>query len=408
MPAVDGVSFSVSPGETLAVVGESGSGKTATALAILGLLGPPGRVAGGSVQLGGRSLLALGEGEMTSVRGVELSMVFQDPMTALNPVQRVGAQIAEAITVHDRADGQGAAGERAVELLELVGVGDAPTCGRGFPHQLSGGLRQRVVLAMALANAPKVLIADEPTTALDATTQAQILEVLAERQRRDGPRHRARTHDLGVVASAADRVIVMYAGRVVESGPATRVLGATGPSVHSSAPGGRADDRRHPGGAPVDQGCAAGPLGGTARLSVQPPVRARAAGVPGGRAAPPRDRRRSLGRLRARRPRAGPLAGQVSARLEFEAVVRTFRSKVGRVRAVDGVSLTVEPATTLALVGESGCGKSTMARLAARLLEPDSGEIRLDDQPAAGSVCGSGAGTCRSCSRTLTPRSIRG
>ncbi len=222
--AVDGVSFSVSAGETLAVVGESGSGKTATALAIMGLLGPPGRVAGGSVQLGGRSLLALGEGEMTSVRGVELSMVFQDPMTALNPVQRVGAQIAEAITVHDRAVGKGAAGERAVELLELVGVGDAPTRARAFPHQLSGGLRQRVVLAMALANAPKVLIADEPTTALDATTQAQILEVLAERQRATGLAVVLVTHDLGVVASAADRAIVMYAGRVVESGPATRVL----------------------------------------------------------------------------------------------------------------------------------------------------------------------------------------
>jgi oligopeptide/dipeptide ABC transporter ATP-binding protein len=213
--AVDGVSFSVERGETLAVVGESGSGKTVTALSVMGLLAAPGRISAGDVRLAGRSLVGLPDADYRALRGRDLAMVFQDPSSALNPVQRVGAQVAEAIAVH---------GGSATAEDVLTSVGFPPQRAREYPHQLSGGLRQRVMLAMALANSPSVLIADEPTTALDVTTQAQILELLAAQ-------HDARamvlvTHDLGVVAGLADRVVVMYAGRVVECGPVDEIFAA--------------------------------------------------------------------------------------------------------------------------------------------------------------------------------------
>jgi oligopeptide/dipeptide ABC transporter ATP-binding protein len=214
--AVRDVSFAVSAGETLAVVGESGSGKSVTALAAMGLLDPPGRITAGDVRLGGRSLVGLRDDQYRLVRGSELAMVFQDPLSALNPVLTIGAQVAEAVTAHG---GSRAAGwKRALEMLERVGVAPAARLSRAYPHELSGGMRQRVLLAMALANEPKVLIADEPTTALDVTTQAQILDLVAELQREMGLAVVLVSHDLGVVAGIADRVVVMYAGRVVESG----------------------------------------------------------------------------------------------------------------------------------------------------------------------------------------------
>jgi oligopeptide/dipeptide ABC transporter ATP-binding protein len=222
--AVDGVSFAIAAGERVALVGESGSGKTVTALTIMGLLDPPGRVAAGEVLLDGRSLTALSEEEYRAIRGRDVAMVFQDPMTALNPAHRVGAQVAEAITVHDGTVRRAAARTRTIALLEEVGIADAPRRARDYPHQLSGGTRQRALIAMALANAPRLLIADEPTTALDVTTQAQILELLDALRAEHGMAVLLVTHDLAVVAGHADRVVVMYAGRVVEDGPVDAVF----------------------------------------------------------------------------------------------------------------------------------------------------------------------------------------
>jgi oligopeptide/dipeptide ABC transporter ATP-binding protein len=222
--AADGVSFAIAPGECVALVGESGSGKTVTALAVMGLLEPPGRVAGGDIRFDGESLLARSEEEYRRVRGRNVAMVFQDPMSALNPAHRVGAQVAEAIAVHDGTVRRAAARTRAIALFEEVGIADAPRRARDYPHQLSGGTRQRVLLAMALANTPRLLIADEPTTALDATTQAQVLELLDGLRAQHGMAVLLVTHDLAVVAGHADRVVVMYAGRVVEEGPVDAVF----------------------------------------------------------------------------------------------------------------------------------------------------------------------------------------
>ena len=216
LKAVDDLSFEVKRGETLAVVGESGCGKSMTALSIMRLVpSPPGNIAGGSILLNGRDLLRLNEGEMRAVRGNEISMIFQEPMTSLNPVLTIGAQIAEAIKLH-RDVSRSAAMDAAVEMLDLVKIPEPRQRAREYPHQLSGGMRQRAMIAMALACRPKVLIADEPTTALDVTIQAQILELIAELQRKLGTAVILITHDLGIVAETAQRVIVMYAGRKVE------------------------------------------------------------------------------------------------------------------------------------------------------------------------------------------------
>ncbi|HEY6196311.1 MAG TPA: ABC transporter ATP-binding protein [Candidatus Eisenbacteria bacterium] len=214
--AVDGVSFALHAGETLAVVGESGSGKSVTALSILRLVAsPPGRVVGGSIRFRGRDLLSLSEAEMRAIRGKEISMIFQEPMTSLNPVYSCGEQIIEVLVLHERL-ARPAARTRAIELLRKVGMASPETRVDEYPHQMSGGMRQRVMIAMALACRPAVLIADEPTTALDVTIQAQILELLKALRRELGMTVLLITHDLGVVAETADRVAVMYAGQVVE------------------------------------------------------------------------------------------------------------------------------------------------------------------------------------------------
>ncbi|HEX4936771.1 MAG TPA: ABC transporter ATP-binding protein, partial [Gemmatimonadaceae bacterium] len=217
--AVDGVSFSIDRGETVSVVGESGCGKSVTALSLLRLVQPPGRIEDGShIWFEGRDLMTLGAEEIRQVRGNRIAMVFQEPMTALNPVFTVGDQIAEVARVHDGASRK-AAWERAVEMLSLVGI-PAPRERAGhYPHQMSGGMRQRVLIAMALVMNPALLIADEPTTALDVTIQAQILELLAKVQGEFGTAILLITHDLGVVAESAQRVIVMYGGQVVEEAP---------------------------------------------------------------------------------------------------------------------------------------------------------------------------------------------
>jgi len=217
--AVDGLSLTIERGETLAVVGESGSGKSVMALALLRLLPPPnGRITGGRIRFDGVDLAGIGEAEMRRVRGTGIGMIFQEPMTSLNPVLSIGEQIAERLRVHAGL-GRRAALARAVELLERVRIPEPARRAAGFPHQLSGGMRQRVMIAIALACAPKLLIADEPTTALDVTIQAQILELLRQLQTELGMAMLFITHDLGVVAELADRVVVMYAGRAVEEAP---------------------------------------------------------------------------------------------------------------------------------------------------------------------------------------------
>lgn len=215
--AVDGVSFEVYENEVLGVVGESGSGKTVTALSVLGLL-PRTAAVSGEIELRGRSLLGLGEDDLAVVRGAEVAMVFQDALAALNPVQRVGDQVAEAIRIHDREAAKQEVRARVVELLDVVGIPNPTARYQQYPHEFSGGMRQRAMIAMAIANDPAVLIADEPTTALDVTIQAQVLEVLERVQDRTRAAIVLITHDLGVVAGVADRVLVMYAGRPAEVG----------------------------------------------------------------------------------------------------------------------------------------------------------------------------------------------
>jgi peptide/nickel transport system ATP-binding protein len=222
--AVDGVSFTVYPGETLAVVGESGCGKSVTSLSILRLIAsPPGKIVAGRLLFEGRDLLGLTEDEMRAVRGNEISMIFQEPMTSLNPVLTIGRQIAEALVLH-RGMTQAQALERAVEMLALVNIPEGARRIEQYPHQLSGGMRQRVMIAMALACNPRLLIADEPTTALDVTIQAQILDLMRALKEKTGAAIVLITHDLGVVAEMAQRVVVMYAGRKVEEAPVAELF----------------------------------------------------------------------------------------------------------------------------------------------------------------------------------------
>ena len=219
LKAVDGVSFQLKPHETLAIVGESGCGKSMTALSLMRLIPePPGKIVSGSVKLDGRDLIELDEPAMRKVRGKDISMIFQEPMTSLNPVMTVGNQIAEALLLHEGLSRSDAL-KRAVEILKLVRMPEAEQRLKEYPHQLSGGMRQRVMIAMALACNPKVLIADEPTTALDVTIQAQILDIILDLQKKLGTAVILITHDLGVVAETAQRVIVMYAGKKVEEAP---------------------------------------------------------------------------------------------------------------------------------------------------------------------------------------------
>ena len=223
--AVDGVSWSVEPGRVLGIVGESGSGKSVSGLTVMGLTRGPGVEISGEARLDGRDLLALAPDEIRRVRGRDVAMIFQDPLSSLHPFHRVGRQLAEAVLVHQEVS-RAAARARAVELLDLVGIPDAPRRARAYPHEFSGGMRQRAMIAMALANQPRLLIADEPTTALDVTVQAQILALLERLRTELGMAIVLITHDLGVIAEMADDVAVMYAGRIVERAPVRTLFSA--------------------------------------------------------------------------------------------------------------------------------------------------------------------------------------
>ncbi len=324
--AVNGIDYELARGQTLGIVGESGSGKTVSVLALMGLLGKHTRVEG-RAELDGTDLLSLDPGRMRALRGNELAMVFQDPLSALHPLHRVGWQIVEAIRAH-RDVSKRAAPARAAELLELVGIPDARRRLASYPHELSGGMRQRAMIAMALANEPKLLIADEPTTALDVTVQAQVLALLRSLQQELGMAMVFVTHDLGVVAQVADEVAVMYAGRIVERGSAEQVLRSP----------------RHP--------YTRGLLDSVPRQSRAPRCGVRHTPEP-------------LLEVRGLSKRFPLTRGLLAPR------------RGETVRAVDDVSFSLAPGETLGLVGETGCGKSTTARLIMRLLEPTAGEIRF-------------------------------
>ena len=349
--AVENVSFQIQPGETLAIVGESGSGKSVTAFSIMGLNARASSRTDGSVLLNGRELLALSDKDMRSVRGNEIAMIFQEPMTSLNPVLTVGTQIVEALMAH-RDLSRRQAGAEAIRLLEKVRIPAPASRMREYPHKLSGGMRQRVMIAMALACRPKLLIADEPTTALDVTIQAQILDLIRTLQSEEGMSVLFITHDMGVVAEIADRTIVMYNGEAVETGatadifarpqhPYTRSLLSAVPSLGSM--NGHSRPMRFP---VVDRST------GEADQPVEVP-----------------DTVKDTGR---------PLLEVKNLTKRFDLRSGLLSPVVGRVHAVENVSFTVKAGETLALVGESGCGKSTTGRAVLRLIEPQAGSIVLD------------------------------
>ncbi len=322
--AVEGVSLDLWPAEILCVVGESGSGKSVLSSAIMGALPPSLEITGGAIRLDGEEMTGLSEAEWRSVQGRRIAMIPQEPMAALNPAMRVGAQIEEVFAIHRAAPRRERAG-RALDLIGAMNLPDPARIARAWPHQLSGGQCQRICIAMALALDPQVLIADEPTTALDVTTQAQVLRLIRELRDRRGQSVLFITHDLGVVAQIADRVAVIEKGRLVEIGEARQVL--TSPA--------------HP---YTRKLIAAAP-------SATPANRPLRVAAPGAKGA-----------------------------LEVEGLCKSY----GQRRILSDVSLSVGPATTLAVVGESGCGKSTLARLLVGLTRADGGRVRIDGTDLAG------------------------
>ncbi len=384
--AVDGVSFHVNEGETLAIVGESGCGKSVTAMSLMRLIPePPGKI-GGSVRFQGKELLQLSDREMRAIRGNDISMIFQEPMTSLNPVLSVGRQIGETLRMHQGLDRQ-AAEARAIEMLTLVGIPEPARRVREYPHQLSGGMRQRVMIAMALACNPKLLIADEPTTALDVTIQAQILQLMLDLKRRVGAAIVLITHDLGVVAEIAERVMVMYAGRKVEEAPVAELfrsprhpytqglLGAV-PKLGSSFTGATKRLAEITGQVPSLKTA-------DRRLRLCRAVFARDRSLSHGRAGsrregPPPHRRLPLRTQDSGRGMSAPLLQVNDLKKHFPVRGGLFSRKRRWVYAVDGVSFEVARGETLSLVGESGCGKSTVGRAILRLFDITAGQVVLD------------------------------
>ena len=407
--AVRGVNYSVADGEVLAVVGESGSGKSVASLAVMGLLPDHARVSG-SIRLRGKELLGLGDRELSKLRGKSISMVFQDPLSALTPVYRVGDQIAEALLVHGAAENGAEARARAVELLDLVGISDPTARAKAFPHEFSGGMRQRVVIAIAIANDPSLIICDEPTTALDVTVQAQILNLLRKARDITGAGVIMITHDMGIAATLADRVVVMYAGRIVESAPVTELfakprmpytvglLGAIprldGPLRAPLIPIKGAPPAMHD----LPPGCSFAPRCPLVLDDCRTAEPDLTEIGPSHRVACIRsDETTSNELFQAYRDEMSeveadetPATSEVV--LKVTDLVKTFpltrgvvfRRKVGEIKAVDGISFELRAGRTLALVGESGSGKSTTLTQILNLTEPEGGSIEVLGTPVAG------------------------
>ncbi|HEY8371216.1 MAG TPA: ABC transporter ATP-binding protein [Pseudonocardiaceae bacterium] len=422
--AVRGLSYQVAPGEVLGIVGESGSGKSVSSLAVMGLLPSTARISG-SIRFRGRELIGLSDAELSRIRGRRIAMVFQDPLSALTPVYTVGDQIAEAILVHGRGRvSKQQALKRAVELLDLVGIPNAAERAKAFPHEFSGGMRQRVVIAMAIANDPDLIIADEPTTALDVTVQAQVLEVLKTAQEVTGAGIVIITHDLGVVAGFADRVMVMYAGRAVETGPVDEIythprmpytLGLLG-----SIPRLDATDKQPlvpiegqpPSLVDLPPGC---PFAPRCPMAIEDCTRTEPDLLPVNGSAPAAegtDEHRAACLRSAEIARTDADAAQVyevtetvpeaevaqvpraerQVVLEVSELVKhypvtagsVFKRRVGTVHAVDGISFDIREGETLGLVGESGCGKTTTLMEILNLQAPMGGRITVLGQDVAG------------------------
>lgn len=351
---VDGLSFDLSAGETLCIAGESGSGKSMTALSLMRLLPEPmARIAGGSVRLAGRELTTLSEAEMREVRGGDVAMIFQEPMTSLNPVLTIGRQLTEAIRAH-RAVTKRLAADDALAALSAVKIAEPERRLKQYPHELSGGMRQRVMIAMALAGRPKVLVADEPTTALDVTVQAQILSLIKSLQREFGTAVILITHDMGVVAEMADRVVVMHDGRLVESGPVERIFAA--------------------------------PQAGYTQTLIASVPRL---GAMAGYSAPLRARTYQS----AVRP-APPVLQVRDLTVGFDIRGGVLQRPVARVHAVEGVSFEIRPGETLSLVGESGCGKSTTGKALLGLVRWE-GDVRVAGRETRGLGAGAMKGVRR-------------
>jgi len=408
--ALDGVSLNVEAGECLGIVGESGSGKTMTALSVMQLLPPGGHITGGSITLAGQEISALDDDGMRRVRGNEVGMIFQDPMTSLNPTMTVGDQIAETVLLHRGADKKTALA-RAIEVLGLVGMPRPAERVGSYPHQLSGGMRQRVMIAMALACEPKILIADEPTTALDVTIQKQILELIDDLRKRLGMAVILVTHDLGVIAGRADRAAVMYAGQVVETTSTGRLFAnprhpytealfgalpekAAGGSQRLYSIPGRPPDLTSP--PPACRFAARCRYAQDTCRQNEPPLEGDSRDhlyrcfFPVGPAHEPE----AAAELKvaevahARRARAEAPQDGDGVLLRADHLVKNFavtagavlRRKVGEVSAVADVSFSVRRGQTFGMVGESGCGKTTVARLIAGLEKASGGSIVLDGE----------------------------
>ena len=406
----DGVGFEIRRGETLALLGESGCGKSMTALSLMRLLPLSGRIRSGSVRLDGTDLLTLSERDMRRVRGGRMGMIFQEPQTSLNPVLTVGAQIAEAVRVHEGRP-RNRVQDRVVELLRAVGIPDPARRATEYPHQLSGGMKQRIMIAMALAGDPRLLIADEPTTALDVTIQAQVLQLLKGLQRETGMAVLLITHDLGVVAETADRLAVMYAGQIVEQAgvdaffaapahPYSRKLMEAVPSADKRA----AELAVIPGRVPaLDQpftGCRfaercfrvmdrcrrvepvwyRAQAGSVVRDGVDHQVRCLlwADGRPDDAPAVATVATASGATASGASEPADVLLDVAGLEVHFPIQRGLFKRTVGHVKAVDGVDLTVRRGQTLALVGESGCGKTTVGKGILQLERPTGGSVRYD------------------------------
>ncbi|GAA4637284.1 ABC transporter ATP-binding protein [Actinoallomurus vinaceus] len=360
--AVDGVSIRVRPGEIVAVVGESGSGKSVTSMSTLGLL-PPTATVSGTIRVGDVDVTTLDGAALRAVRGSEIAMVFQEPMTALNPAFTVGWQVAEALRLHIDGLSRKQALDRAAELLETVGIRDARRRLGQYPHELSGGLRQRVMIAMAIACEPKVLIADEATTALDVTVQAEILDLLRGLRDRFGTAMLVITHNMGVVADIADRVVVMYQGKVVEEAPVEELFARP-----------RADYTKRL----LSAVPRLAPRGDAPRTAPVRDEETAPADVPGHEEDAASATSRDGGSPGVSPDRARPDTPDGESALAIENLVVQFRGKGGvKVRAVDDVSLTIARGEVLGLVGESGSGKSTVGRAAIGLITPASGTVRL-------------------------------